>query len=75
MPLLSLTQNKNMSFILNIPSKTRLIIGVIVTILSLLSFFVLDKYSVGFLGGMLSGMLLGIGVGLLVTHKKINFKN
>ena len=60
-----------MSFILKIPSKTRLIVGIIATTLGVLSFLILDKYKVGFLGGLISGMLLGIGVGLIVTYKKI----
>ncbi|MEQ3664384.1 MULTISPECIES: hypothetical protein [unclassified Olleya] len=59
-----------MSFILKIPSKTRLIVGIIATTLAVLSFLILDKYKVGFLGGLISGMLLGMGIGLIVTYKK-----
>jgi fructose-specific phosphotransferase system IIC component len=60
-----------MSFILKIPSKTRLIVGIIATTLAVLSFLILDKYNkVGFLGGLISGMLLGMGIGLIVTYKK-----
>jgi fructose-specific phosphotransferase system IIC component len=59
-----------MSFILKIPSKTRLIVGIIATTLAVLSLLILDKYKVGFLGGLISGMLLGMGIGLIVTYKK-----
>ncbi|WP_289046208.1 hypothetical protein [uncultured Olleya sp.] len=59
-----------MSFILKIPSKTRLILGLSLTVLGILSLFILDNYDTGFLGGFLSGILLGTGIGLVITCKQ-----
>ncbi|WP_054850824.1 hypothetical protein [Olleya sp. ITB9] len=59
-----------MSFILKIPSKTRLILGLSLTVLGILSLFILDNYDTGFLGGFLSGILVGTGVGLVITYKQ-----
>lgn len=70
MSFLPLTQKKTMSFILNIPSKTRLLIGLGLILIGLLSLFILDNYDTGFLGGFLSGIILGAGIGLVITRNK-----
>ena len=59
-----------MSFIHNVPSKTRLISGIAILAIGLLSFFVVGKFDTGGLGGFLAGFCITLGFVLIVTRNK-----
>ncbi|MCB0383028.1 MAG: hypothetical protein KDD05_06945 [Psychroserpens sp.] len=59
-----------MSIIYKLSSKTRLILGLVILILGILSFLYINEYDTGFFGGFITGILIGVGLGLVVTHKK-----
>jgi hypothetical protein len=61
-----------MSFLLKIDSKIRLKIGVFALVFGLLALVFMDYFDLGFLGGFVTGLLLGIGVGFIATHRKVN---
>jgi uncharacterized membrane protein YbhN (UPF0104 family) len=59
-----------MSVLCKLSSKTRLISGVILSILGLLSLFYINEHQTGFLGGFIAGSLISVGIGLVITYKK-----
>ncbi|RED43450.1 hypothetical protein DFQ10_10548 [Winogradskyella eximia] len=59
-----------MSYLLKLKPQYRLQLGILILILSVISFFVIWNYETGFFGGFIAGGLLGIGLGLIVTYKK-----
>ncbi|SDI23300.1 hypothetical protein [Winogradskyella thalassocola] len=62
-----------MSYILSVKPQVRLRIGIIISILALISLYLVCNYDFGgFAGGFITGILIGLGFGLIVTHKKTN---
>ena len=59
-----------MSVLYKLTSKQRLHIGLVVLFLGLLSLLYVYKYDTGFLEGFITGILIGVGLGLVITHKK-----
>jgi hypothetical protein len=62
-----------MSFLLQIKPKTRLVLGIVFSVLALVMFYIVWTKDTGFIGGLMAGLLTGAGIGVVATYKKTNF--
>lgn len=59
-----------MNVLFKLSSKTRLILGLILSVLGILSFLYINEHNTGFFGGFITGILISLGFGLVITYKK-----
>lgn len=63
--------SKEMELRLSIKPKDRLKLGLVFLILAVIAFYIIWNYNTGFFGGFITGGFMGIGLGLIITHKKL----